>query len=220
MPTYDESWTGRLRVIGDLERPDHHLLRADDECFFMGSYTANAGYGHSSTNNLVQNLKKPMARRDQSGWRYKGIAIREAAQAIRANLNEAALRATTIIPIPPSSPKGSDAYDDRMVQVARLIAPNGDVRELLVTSKQRETRHTSVQRRDPDELRDTIGIDPAFKKPKPSQIILLDDVLTTGCSFRVCKAILGEMWPDVPVFGLFIARVARPQVDFDFDDFA
>jgi predicted amidophosphoribosyltransferase len=40
----------------------------------------------------------------------------------------------------------------------------------------------------------------------PKQVILLDDVLTTGCSFIVCKAIIAEAWPAADIFGLFVAR--------------
>ncbi len=58
MPTSDASWSGRLRLIGDLERPDHHHLEAGDQCAFFGEYTPGEGWKHSSTNNLILNLKK------------------------------------------------------------------------------------------------------------------------------------------------------------------
>ena len=58
MTIFDGSWSGRLRIVGDLERPDHWYLDPTDVCAFFGEYTARAGYGHSSTNQLIHNLKK------------------------------------------------------------------------------------------------------------------------------------------------------------------
>jgi hypothetical protein len=58
MTTFDGSWSGRLRKVSDLERPDHWYLTAKDDCVFFGEYTARGGYGHSSTNQLIHNLKK------------------------------------------------------------------------------------------------------------------------------------------------------------------
>lgn len=76
MPTFDESWSGRLRVIGDLERPDHWYLTPEDQCAFFVDYTARAGYGASTTNQLILNLKKKpeLAETPQHGWKHRAIA--------------------------------------------------------------------------------------------------------------------------------------------------
>lgn len=206
MPTFDESWSGRLRVIGDLERPDHWYLTADDSCAFFGEYTARAGYGHSSTNQLVHNLKKKPELAQTTQYAWKGRAIREIGAALRANLKVEALLQTAIVPIPPSKAPGSEGYDDRMVQVARAIGPNADVREALYTAYPREAMHANQNHRDPEALRATLAIRPEALGAAPAQIILLDDVLTTGCSFSVCKAMLAEVWPQAAVFGVFVAR--------------
>lgn len=222
MPTSDASWSARLRVVGDLERPDHWFLTDADACAFFGEYTAGAGYGHSSTNQLIHNLKKSpeLAGTDQYVW--KGRAIRNVGGAIAANLNAEALARACLVPIPPSKRPGDPGYDDRMVQVARAIGPAVDVREVLVTTGQREARHVQSTRRDPDALRATLGLNPALLQPAPEQVILLDDVLTTGCSFMVCKAMLSEVWPQAKFFGLFVARRALDRTnDFEglaFDD--
>ena len=218
MPKFDESWTGKLRQIGDLERPDHVFLRAEDECAFLGAYTARAGFGHSSTNDLIFNLKKPMARRGQPGWSYKARAIQDAARALRGSLNADNLPKWTIVPIPPSKPVDHPDHDDRVAQIAHLISP-GHVREVIRTSGAREARHLIDDARSLDGLRATLTIDEAQIFPRPSGVILLDDVLTTGCSFRVCRSMIAEIWPQAVVFGLFVARVARPRFDDWNDDF-
>jgi hypothetical protein len=218
MVTLDESWTGALRVVGDLELPDHHYLDQNDQCYFMGAYTARASFGHSSTNQIIFNLKKSPLKRNTYEWRHKLRAIREVAAAIRANLNAERLPHLTFVPIPSSKPRGHAEYDDRMTQVARLLGPQIDVRELIVTTCERETRHLGSNTRDPVELRQTLALNGDLLDPAPTEIILLDDVLTTGCSFRVCKVMLNEQFPGVPVSGLFVARRALPQMNFDMWD--
>ena len=43
-------------------------------------------------------------------------------------------------------------------------------------------------------------------KPVGTHIILLDDVLVTGATFRSCSQILLSQFPDATVSGLFVAR--------------
>ncbi len=220
MPTFDASWSPRLRIIGELERPDHWYLTAEDSCAFFGEYTARAGYGHSSTNQLIHNLKKKPELAQTAQYVWKTRAIRDIGAALRANLNVDALTRTAIVPIPPSKAPGSEGYDDRMVQVARAIGANADVREVLYTAHPREAMHANQNHRDPAALRATLAIRPEALGVAPSQVILLDDVLTTGCSYTVCKAMLGEVWPQAAVFGVFVARrvVDRNAVFEDFDN--
>jgi hypothetical protein len=158
MVTLDESWTGALRLIGELELPDHHYLSANDRCYFMGDYTARAGYGHSSTNQIISNLKKSPLVRNTAQWPHKQRAIREVAAAIRANLNAARLPEITFVPIPPSKPRDHPEYDGRMTQVAQLFGANVDVREMLITATERAARHAGEHHRDPDELRETLAV--------------------------------------------------------------
>ena len=214
MVILDESWTGALRVVGELELPDHCRLDAEDHCYFMGAYTARAGFGHSSTNDIISNLKKSPLTKGSAQWNHKLRAIREVAAAIRANLNPERIPDLTFIPIPSSKPVGHDEYDDRMTQVSRLLGPHVDVRELIITTCEREAMHLADNARDPIVLRATLDFNQALLEPAPTEIILLDDVLTTGCSFKVCKEMLNEQFPDVPVSGLFVARRVLPQIDW------
>lgn len=212
MTTSDDSWSGKLRLIGDLERPDHTFLTAEDTCWFFGEYTPRAGYAHSQTNGLINNLKKPINTRGTPQWKYKERAIATVATAIRRNLNAGSH--ATIVPIPPSKLPDAPDYDARMVQVARSIGQGVEVRDMLVAVAEREARHTIQGRRDPEELRKSLGFHPSGQRdPAPSRVILLDDVLTTGCSFSVCKAMIHELWPDAAVYGLFVARRVPQQMD-------
>ncbi|CAN5310954.1 hypothetical protein BH10PSE1_BH10PSE1_24310 [soil metagenome] len=216
MPTFDESWSGRLRIIGELERPDHWHLTADDNCAFFGEYTARAGWGHSSTNQLILNLKKKPELAGTQQYAYKTQAIRDIATALKANLDPAAFPGLVVTPVPPSKAPGATGYDDRMARVARLIDPAIDVREVLVTAVERDAMHAQNAHRDPQALRDSLAFRPELIASPPRQVLLLDDVVTTGCSFRVCKRMIGEIWPDAQVYGVFVARrVIDRGTDFD-----
>jgi hypothetical protein len=214
MVTFDGSWTGALRIVGELELPDHCYLSAADHCYFIGDYTARAGFGHSATNQVISNLKKSPLTRGTYQWPHKLKAIREVAAAFRANLDPTRLPHITFVPIPSSKPRGHAEFDDRMTQVARQIALNADVREMIITCEEREARHLGDHARNPEELRATLDLDPAQLDPAPTEIMILDDVLTTGCSFKVCQSMLAEQFPGVPISGLFVARRVIPQADF------
>ncbi|MHB8287377.1 MAG: hypothetical protein ACYDD1_22240, partial [Caulobacteraceae bacterium] len=206
MTIFDESWSGKPRLIGDLERPDHRYLTHDDACYFFGEYTAGGGYGHSSTNQLILNLKKSPELKATTQWKHKIKAIEEVAGVIAANFTPGALERVTFVPIPPSKVRADPEYDDRMIAVAKAIGPQVDVREFLVANRSRQPRHSSSNSRDPDELRQILDVRLSGKRP--DQIVIIDDMLTTGCSFKVCKEKIGSALPDVPVFGLFVARRA------------
>jgi hypothetical protein len=123
----------RLTKIDDLVRPDHLYLTPDDECYFLGEYTARKGYAFSPANQLILNFKKSMDKRATAQWRYKEEAIGEAASAFRAALNEEWLDSATLVPIPPSKSKNDALYDDRLVRMLRGIRadPQLDLRELV-----------------------------------------------------------------------------------------
>ena len=84
--TSDESWSNKLRTVGDIERPDHYYLNPGDECAFFGEYTARKGWRHSTTNGIITNLKKSVEKRGTAEWQYKERAIAQVAALIRANL--------------------------------------------------------------------------------------------------------------------------------------
>lgn len=216
MTTFDASWSPNLRQIGELERADHYHLTEDDQCFFFGEYTARAGYSHSSTNQIISNIKKKPSVRGTTQWPHKVRDMRRVATAIRGAIRPEALPGVTFVPIPPSKLRTHPDYDDRMVTIARQISAQADVRELIVAAADREPLHESDNRLRPPQLMAMLQIDENVCDPAPSTIFLLDDVITTGCSFRACKLLLEARFPSVSVVGIFVARrVIDRSCDFD-----
>lgn len=63
-------------------------------------------------------------------------------------------------------------------------------------------------------LKAKLRLDPAMLEPRPRMIALVDDLLTTGCSFKACQSLIADHLPDVPVIGLFVAR-RKPRSPFE-----
>jgi len=208
MATSDESWSAKLRTIGDLERPDHWHLTADDECYFFGEYTAGAGFGHSRTNSIINNLKKNPNLRNTWQWQHKQRAIRECGAAIAANIKPDLLCQVAFVPIPPSKCQDNVDYDDRVAQMAHAISPIADVLDVIYSTADRDAMHASQARRDPNALLAVLSMRYNMLSSRPNYAILLDDMLTTGCSFTVCMAMLMTVWPNTSIVEVFIARRA------------
>ena len=203
-----------------LRRSEHYYLCEDDECYFIGEYTAGRGWDHSPTNQLISNFKKEMDRRDLPEWRYKRRAIRQAALAFRTALeplDEATVRGTTFVPIPPSKAKDDPGYDDRMTQMLNLIRPEPslDVREIIVQANSTDPVHLSGVRLSPEEIEDGYGIDESLTAPPPHIIGIVDDVLTTGAHYRAAQVVLSSRFPKARIIGLFIARRVPETLDLD-----
>ena len=216
MTTSDASWSARFRLIGELERPNHYYLTDQDTCLFWGEYTARAGYNHSTTNSIITNLKKKPSTRGTGQWQYKVTEIARVARVMKAAINPEALPRLTFVPIPPSKMVGDAEYDDRMSQIARQISPSG-TRELIRAIVPRVARHTGDNKHDPDQLRATLQIEESQCEPAPTHVFLIDDVITTGCGFKVCKQMLTERFPAVKVTAMFVARRALPPSENIFD---
>lgn len=54
--------------------------------------------------------------------------------------------------------------------------------------------------------------------PAPTSIAIVDDVLTVGTHYRAMHSVLSARFPNVPIFGLFIARRVFPDAFENLDD--
>lgn len=199
----------RLTEIDDLTRLHHSFLEPEDQCYFMGEYTARAGYTVSATNDLISNLKKPMDRRGLPEWRYKGWAIRTVAEDLQRILGQRGIEAHTLVPVPPSKAKTDPMYDDRLVQVlgSMALGYDADVREMLLQRESMEPSHGGEVRTSISELVANYYIDPALDTPpKDNGFVVFDDMLTTGRHFKAAQDVLLTRYPDSKIYGIFVAR--------------
>jgi hypothetical protein len=204
-----------LTKIDDLYREDHTYLKEDDECYFLGEYTARKGYTYSATNSLILNLKKDLETKGTSQWRYKESAIKEAAASFSNAINPEFLDKTTFVPIPPSKSKTDPLYDDRITKLIQAIRldPPLDVRELVVQVESTTPAHATDYRMNPTELERLYKMDQNLLKPHPNNVVLVDDVLTTGAHFRAAKSIISNHFKGIHIIGLFVARRVPETID-------
>lgn len=200
----------KLTKVDGLLLADHSYLDPGDECYFVGEYTARAGYAFSATNDLIQNLKKPMDRFGRPEWKYKDWAITRAGDMLREAVPQELLRTATFVPVPPSKAKDDPRYDDRLLKVLGRAASGQpiDVRELVVQQRSTAAAHESDNRPSPQELIAGYAVDETKVDPEPQRLVVFDDLLTTGSHFKAVAQILRNRFPNKPIIGMFIARRA------------
>ncbi len=202
----------RLIRIDEAHRPNHPYLTPSDVCYFWGEYTARAGYQHSDTNQLVMNFKKPVSKKNQPDWTYKQQATLTLADILANAIDKKFLQHVTFVPVPPSKTKDDPKHDDRMIELLRQLENNIgielDVRELIKQTKSMPAAHEQEdgQRPKPEVLRACYLLEQDLLTPTPKQLVVIDDLLTTGCHFKAVQMVLGEAFPGVPISELFVAR--------------
>ncbi len=218
--TSERPFPRRLTKVDELMRCDHAHLSNEDECYFLGEYTARRGYAYSSTNNLISNFKKPMDRLGLPEWPYKQNAIEQAGNALAEAIGEDELGRMTFVPIPPSKAKGDPLYDDRLMQMLKAIPASRklDIREIVVQKMSTDPVHQSESRPTPEQIEAIYEIDRKLLIPEPPLIAIVDDILTTGAHFRASKSMLSSYFPATKVIGLFVARRVPDTADLDDTD--
>ncbi len=66
--------------------------------------------------------------------------------------------------------------------------------------------HQSGRIRDYKAIRRNFRMDESLVVPPLSPVALFDDMITTGSHFKAAKELIGDRFPTVPVYGVFIAR--------------
>jgi hypothetical protein len=213
----------RLTKIDDTTRGAHPFLTAEDECYYFGEYFSHRGYDGGGTNQLIFNYKiKPSvaaARPDRK--RYKELAVNTIANGLRRAITQQGIERRTWVPIPPSKAIAHAEYDDRLLRTLRqgFQGYNVDARLLLRQTASTTADHETGDRSTPDELYELLELDSAAYNAQPirDEIVLFDDVLTTGKHFKCCRRRLRETLPDIRIIGVFVARRVLPDPVVEFE---
>ena len=202
----------KLTQIDALTCPSHRFLQPGDRVYYLGEYAAGAGY-LTPINDLIHNFKiKPSSLRcSPVRRRHKEHAIRQIAVAFTGHFS--ALEDTAVlVPIPTSKLPADPDYDDRLLRVLRVCRadPKPPVRELIRQKRSTAADHEANGRQSFRRLLANCYVDDTLSLPRPSQVILFDDVLTEGKHFKVCQRLLRNHYGDVPIVGFFVARSIPP----------
>jgi predicted amidophosphoribosyltransferase len=206
----------RLQAVNDSHLREHHYLDSSDDCFFFGELSPGLD-NWTPTKKLVYNLKK---KPNETGYQYKAGAIRQTALLLLNAIKPSSFGEITLIPIPPSKVEGDPEYDDRMwlvlEELKRNLQPDLDIdiRKLVYQTESYQASHKSSTRVSAEHLDSIYQINDSGLLPAPNRIVIIDDVLTSGCHFKAMKKILLTTFPNAKIQGIF---VARRKLDSDFD---
>jgi hypothetical protein len=195
-----------------IERPETIPVRleAADECYYAREYVSAGGWKASEANSLITNLKKPRERQGQPDWRYKIQAIRQFANELTQLVKEGVLGA-----IPCSKCRDDPAYDPRLDEVLRTLQklnPKIIVERPIEIAVSHRPVHTGGER----------GVEAFYEflrwrglREPTEELILVDDVITTGAHFKACQRLILEHHPGMKVYGVFWAKVIWPETDME-----
>jgi predicted amidophosphoribosyltransferase len=194
--------------IDELTIGDHHHLSDVNRCFYLMEYTKGAGNG-TRENSLIHNFKKSLEHQNTSHWHYKHedtVSLARLFKTLYVPMLD--LPIWSLVPIPPSKCKSDPLYDDRMLKLLKLSCGKSkcDIRELIIAKKSREASHASAVRPSLKELQDNLEIDVSLLSGVKKNIILFDDVITSGAHYVACKNLIIEKIPDANIYAMFIAR--------------
>jgi hypothetical protein len=182
------------------------FILQEDEVYYAREYISKGGFKSSEANQLIMNLKKPVSRRGQRDWYYKEQAIDRFAKELAGALKEN----TVICAIPSSKCLTDLEYDSRLddtLAAAKRYKASLLVEQPFVVDATSVAVHAGGSRR-PDEIYRHL-VWKGFSR-EVEQVLLVDDVLTTGSHFRACKRIILEHCPNTKVAGVFWAKTVWP----------
>lgn len=199
--------------VTEISVPFHWLV-VGDVCHHFGEYTSGGGYGCSDTNQWIHNLKKkPTSSAAQLRW--KDRAVDYWAKVLGELISPAHVaRGVTFVTIPGSKPVGNPDFDPRVQRVLQKWAgntPNVDIRSLLRQTVERPAQHEDGGRSTPDQLRASMAVDGSqLIAPLKPTVVIVDDVLTMGASYKAAQALVATLPGVRQVSGLFLARTVWP----------
>ena len=209
----------RLTLIDEVTRADHRFLTADDRCMYFGEFFSRKGWSGGPTNGLIADYKRtPTELADHHKaplLRYHNEqAISDIAAGLRTQftLRDVATK-YTFVPMPSSKIAGDPDFCDRLnltLQRAFMMPPytGADIRPLLRQTRSLDADHRNTSGRiSYGDLLKVVEIDPAqLLAPVRGEIVLFDDVLTSGKHYKVAKARIHGALPGHLIIGLFVAR--------------
>lgn len=183
-----------------------YLRRDQDECFYARDYISHGGYTASEANSLISNLKKAPSTRGTLQWKHKIRAAHKFASEIVSVLPDGA----TITFIPTSKTPDDPEYDPRFDMVAENLRDlNPTIRVDTPIGRQRSVpaAHRSWETRKIECVYQSLAWQGFVIVPK--FVVLVDDVITCGTSFRACKQLILEHHETMMVYGLFWAKTCH-----------
>lgn len=186
----------------DLKIHYAKYLKQDDNCYFFITYTPG-GYDASPHNSLVMNFKKDVSHKNSASWRYRDLAVQDFATMLHEVLRDLEC---SIIPCATSKPRNSPNFNNRLDATVNKLAnmsSNYSACFCLDTIKEHQPSHIGGTRNPQEIISNTKFI---YPQTLHQNVVLIDDVFTTGAHFRAYKDIILSHFPSSKVIGIFLAK--------------
>lgn len=195
----------------------HHILCAEDTCYYYDEYPIAASYRDHEGKSRIQNFKIKPVESQAHRMAHKQRAIRHYGKLIGESTSG---NAVFFIPAPSSKSKDDPTHDDRLLKTLRYAKENFNQNieffEAFETLETRDAFHENNTPRNVADLKRSIAcINDELQRIFESganRVIFFDDMLTTGCTFRACKELFTESLVnscptrDIEFFGVFLSR--------------
>lgn len=199
-----------LHLLDEARRTQHCFLQGTDLCRYLWDYLP--GGAPERSQRWIRDLKcnPSQAAACPLRARYKERAIVRAAQALRAAAPRSWVEQVSWCPIPPSAKLGAADYDDRLLRLLQLAFAgyDADIRPLIHQSQSLPADHRRRRRVSFVDLYELMSVDTAqlTKRTLRTELVLFDDVLTTGKHFKCAQARLRERLEPLSISACFLAR--------------
>ena len=176
----------------------------DDYCFYAREYKISEGYQGGETNSLVLNFKKKPAQKNTASWDYRVKAVRKFASEIKTI---EFTKKHTIIAIPESCKKGDLGYTNRFEDLFAELNGNAHLEFDFPIQNENTvpSAHSGKGSRDPNKIIQNYSFKGFKAGGSPENIIILDDVITTGSQYRAVCNLLRNNNCTGDIIGLFWA---------------
>lgn len=199
-----------LHLLDAARRAQHCFLEGADYCRYLWDY--RPGRGPGQTQRWIHDLKcRPS---QAAAWPLRALekerALVGAAQALRRAAPRSWVEQASWCPIPPSVRPGAADYDDRLLRLLRLAFAgyDADIRPLIRQSESLPADHCRCRRISFSALYQLMSVDmvQVMKRALRRELVLFDDVLTTGKHFKCAQARLQERLEPMRISACFLAR--------------
>jgi hypothetical protein len=189
--------------IDALEHPPLHLV-AEDRCCFLREYTAGGGFRASTGNDDILNFKKNPNLRGTSQWPHKERAARKFAEELAVLFGDATLQACVL---PSSKTVDDPEFDPRFdMMLGHLLTRCPHVEMVNPLRKRKNTRPLhGGGRRSIASIYDSLEW-VGFAGEAPESMVVIDDMITSGTTFKACQKLLSEHCPRMQILGIFWTR--------------
>jgi len=199
-----------LQLLDGVRRAQHCFLEATDRCLYLWDYLP--GRARNRAQRWIHSLKCRPSQATACPLHgiYKERALVCAAHALRAAAPRSWVEQVSWCPIPPSMTPGTADYDDRLLRLLQLAFAgyDADIRPLICQSQCLLPDHRASQRMSFAALYGLVSVDAAQLRRRALrlEVVLFDDVLTTGKHFKCAQARLQERLGPINVSACFLAR--------------